>query len=748
MSRMSIIVAIVYIITAGISSAQGSDYIWPMKLRPELTSRFCDYRAGHFHGGLDIRTGGVTGVPVYAIDDGYVFRATTSFRGYGKALYLKLNDGRIVVYGHLSGFFTALDERIRAAQLKEKKYKQDLYFKSTEFPVKRGQLVALSGESGTGAPHLHFEMRSPDNNPVNPLESGYSLHDEVPPEFDELAIRYYDYGFSPGKPCEIEFLPVIKGKDSKTFTISDTIISNSDLALAVAGGDRVDGSGFFYGFYELRLLVDDSLVFQMKSDSLSYNTTRQLNYVRDLELIRLFAKKTRTDNDLGIFYRLYVPPNSSQYFWPGFGDNSGIIISETKPGQLRKITVVAIDEAGNQSELRFYLKTPDLPQPLASRFLKARDTLRIDFLSAFKAGAAQVEFRTDAKQPFKAARSAFFTKQASGADGNRYENSLSLIAGSGDCRFCIGDQENRRSPWTYFHAGESAEKFSIYGSPDYLKIEYSTPYPEPILKITNGMSAVRLPMTPNGFDHYSTGVIDRNWSGPTRFEIDSRGAGILDTEITLHQVAPGKSAKIISPDSTLSISFQSGSAYYPAYVFPSNGIKTETSFGQAIIYDIQPDVMLADTPLRLSFDIARLGLAGRKVGAYGYSYSTGGWVFIGKIDGSKLEVDAFGLGKVALLEDYDPPVIRSVSPSRMTKSRRPLLSCRISDNLSGLDLDSGLSMSIDGIWVPAEYDIDGGRFSYKVKNSLNYGKHQLEIKAADNQGNVAVKTINFRVASK
>ena len=54
-------------------------YSWPLKLTPELTSKFCDYRAGHFHSGLDIRTGGQIGVPVYAVDDGYVWRVAMSF---------------------------------------------------------------------------------------------------------------------------------------------------------------------------------------------------------------------------------------------------------------------------------------------------------------------------------------------------------------------------------------------------------------------------------------------------------------------------------------------------------------------------------------------------------------------------------------------------------------------------------------------------------------------------------------------
>ncbi len=236
-------------ITALASSAFAGDYIWPLKLRPELTSKFCDYRAGHFHGGLDLRTGGQIGVPVYAIDDGYVWRVVTSFRGYGKALYIKLKDDRIIVFGHLSDYFNLLDDRIFTAQMKDKKYDQDLYFTPGEFPVRKGQQIALSGESGTGAPHLHFEMRSPLNNPINPLESGYGITDKIPPEFDYLAVRYYQGDFNPVSPCEIEFLPISKSKDGKYYSLTDTIISNDVIALAVAGGDRIERFRFL-----LRLL--------------------------------------------------------------------------------------------------------------------------------------------------------------------------------------------------------------------------------------------------------------------------------------------------------------------------------------------------------------------------------------------------------------------------------------------------------------------------------------------------------------
>ena len=83
--------------TASIAFAQ-TDYIWPIKLAPDLSSRFCDHRNGHFHAGLDIRTKGRSGYRIYAVGNGYIYRISIAHNGYGKALYLRLEDGKIVSY--------------------------------------------------------------------------------------------------------------------------------------------------------------------------------------------------------------------------------------------------------------------------------------------------------------------------------------------------------------------------------------------------------------------------------------------------------------------------------------------------------------------------------------------------------------------------------------------------------------------------------------------------------------------------
>ena len=89
---------------------------------------FGDFRPGRYHAGFDLRTGGEEGWPVVAVGDGYVMRASTSYFGYGRALYLRLDDGRIAVYGHLQKFGPQVTKRVRAEQKRVRLYRTNQYF--------------------------------------------------------------------------------------------------------------------------------------------------------------------------------------------------------------------------------------------------------------------------------------------------------------------------------------------------------------------------------------------------------------------------------------------------------------------------------------------------------------------------------------------------------------------------------------------------------------------------------------------
>lgn len=166
-----------------------ADYLWPLPYGNDLSSSYGNWRARRYHLGLDIRTGGRIGRPVVAPKSGHIYRVRSDYRGYGQALYLKMDDGDIAVFGHLSRFRPEVNEYLQQNQLAEESYHQDLYPLKGQFRYDRGDTIAWSGSTGVGAPHLHFEIRTPDNVPVNPLLlAGLSVPDSRPPEFHDVRL--------------------------------------------------------------------------------------------------------------------------------------------------------------------------------------------------------------------------------------------------------------------------------------------------------------------------------------------------------------------------------------------------------------------------------------------------------------------------------------------------------------------------------------------------------------------------------
>jgi len=676
---------------------------------------------------------------------------TTSFKGYGKGLYLKLRDGRIAVYGHLSKFEDELSEEIRKLQMSVRRYNQNLFFSPDEYPVKRGQVIGYSGSSGAKAPHLHLEIRSPGNKPLNPLKYGLPITDNRPPVFEKLAVRHYRAGFVPGNPCDIEIINVVKGNGAGEYVIGDTVVSAGYMPLAVSGGDRVDGEGFLYGFYSLKLLVDDSVVFSMNSDSITYETTGQLDYVRDMELTGMVGHQKNKDNDENIFHRLYVPPGSRQYFWGDFGSGSGVIPEGDSAGQIRHARIIALDEAGNEANLRFVLKTPELAPPESEfiSYYRFGDTVMVDFLTFTRTNNVKIEYRNPNGDQYKDINCSLSTRTWNRGSELAFLNTLIAISKyrGREYRFGFSDEEGAVSPWIYFVDGADKKMLNLKGSPDHLRIGYfpDSIHADPSIVIVNQSQTWTMKMNQAGLQAYSVDLQGYDLSGQTDIVIRGGQSYLLDSLIGLYPAYPGQRLDAFSPDSTLIVSFDKNSSFFPTYIFPSNGAVANIFGGEAIVYEIEPAYLIADSPIRFIFNLERLGLTGRKIGAYGYAAHKDKWGFIGKGDASRIEVEGSGLGKVALIEDNEPPSISYIRPKGKIKARRPWLSCKITDRISGVDLEGGLSMKIDGVWVPAEYDLSTKQFAYQVRHNLRPGRHKLDIVAYDRQGNPKTTTKYFTI---
>ncbi len=167
----------------------------PLRSAPLATLRvtggFAELRQTHFHAGFDLSTGGHVGDPVYASLDGTIERVRTSGVGYGRALYLRGDDGRLLVYGHLDAFAEPLASYVDAAQRANGQYDQDLAPAAGRFRVRAGDLVAWSGESGTNEPHLHYEIRHGDF-ALDPALAGLDVAPTLAPRIESVVLEPLD----------------------------------------------------------------------------------------------------------------------------------------------------------------------------------------------------------------------------------------------------------------------------------------------------------------------------------------------------------------------------------------------------------------------------------------------------------------------------------------------------------------------------------------------------------------------------
>jgi len=125
----------------------------PLDIPLVLSGTFAELRGNHFHGGIDIKTQGRSGLRIGAVADGYVSRVAVSPYGYGNALYVRHPEGYTTVYGHLNAFYPELEQWVEDQLRDRSKNDGNLYPSPEQFKITRGQLVAFSGNTGGSFDH-------------------------------------------------------------------------------------------------------------------------------------------------------------------------------------------------------------------------------------------------------------------------------------------------------------------------------------------------------------------------------------------------------------------------------------------------------------------------------------------------------------------------------------------------------------------------------------------------------------------
>ena len=319
----------------------------PLDIPLLLSANFAELRSNHFHGGIDFKTKAVEGHNIRAVADGYISRIRISQTGYGNALYITHTNGYVTVYAHIQKFRKDIQTEARKAQYDSTSFVIDYFPDSTKFPVKKGEIIALSGNSGSsGGPHLHFEIRDVDGETqLNPLFFNFNVVDNIKPTIYNLKIYPIDYNsLVNGKNTEI-IVPVIKSANGYVLKTTTPIVLSGTIGFAIQANDFLNNSSKTCGIYSLEIQHNTKSIFSFKLDEINVNHSKYIN--AHMDFLEHGKKKD--------FHRAFRLPNNQLAIYSDTLVNNGVINFDNDT--THKIKIIVKDVYQNASELNFQVKS-------------------------------------------------------------------------------------------------------------------------------------------------------------------------------------------------------------------------------------------------------------------------------------------------------------------------------------------------------------------------------------------------------
>lgn len=735
------------ILILAVLPAIGADRAWPVKGEIDISSTFCDYRVLHFHGGIDIRTGGTEGRRVYSPVDGYIWRIKYSYTGYGKAVYVLDNQGFIYVFGHLSGLSDRLEKIVREIQYSQKRYYLDSSFSRNQIPVKQGELIALSGQTGFGGPHLHFEVRNPQNMPLNPLTNGFPLTDNFAPVFDGLALAYQDtVSLFPDGRRRILLEPR-RDKSGGKYQIDSPVLIQGPFGVAAKIIERIRPNGPRLNILKAKLFIDDYLHYDGNFDQYDYEQTAMVDLTYDYFLA------TATDQSWLLLFEpggKVFSGSSSQF------EKGGVFTGRTSFSYgLHNGRVEIYDAAGNMSELDFkFVWAPKILFDVgrvndSTLYLRAGpDTRYIDI------GGIAVH------------------AVGSGENVQRLDSTLVESMGSGDFKISLPGNLKRTNGFRLDVIGESGWVYTqeyvpshSYGESQY-GLDYElidggilfevhsrdkfSPAPEVDLVYEDGYVKkiqTRVVSPFNFAAFYKNNCIKTRI---IRIDLMDRGGSLplLSVETNIILAGGGSRQTGLSVPGVIEVGMPGNAFYSPALVElrRADGKFNQSSSIIGDAYEIGPETM----PLAKNIFIS-MTLDGKtdnsKVGFYRLN-SKHQWKWLdSKILGNKLNSESSLTGTFAAIKDIELPHIRKINPGNGTtvKSDMPLIKCNVRDELSDIEDDKSITITLDGEWLIPEYDPETELLKTTPRKALKNGRHDVVIKVSDRVGNERIVNTHFFV---
>ncbi|MEI8112788.1 MAG: M23 family metallopeptidase [Bacteroidia bacterium] len=322
----------------------------PLKIPFFLAGNFAELRPNHFHAGIDIKTQGKTGLPVYAAAAGYISKITISPSGYGNAMYINHPNGTTTVYGHLESFAPQVEEYIRKIQYEKEVFAIEQEIPEGTFPIKKGEQIARSGNAGSsGGPHLHFEIRRTKEQIVlNPLLFHMPLKDDIKPTIQAVMVYPVSEDATvSGKQVPQRFETVLAG-NTYQIKANPTIQVYGKIGFGIQSIDKLDGNPNQCGIYSMKLTVDNELIFSFTLDDFAQNESRYINSLLD------YDRAIRTGQRL---YRTWLQPGNKLNIYDTV-EKRGIYKATDK--KLHQVKYEITDAYGNETSVAFQIQSKEI----------------------------------------------------------------------------------------------------------------------------------------------------------------------------------------------------------------------------------------------------------------------------------------------------------------------------------------------------------------------------------------------------
>lgn len=708
------------------ATAAAQNYIWPTNAEPYLSSSFCEYRPGHYHSGIDIKTWNREGYRCYAIADGFIEKIRVSPFGYGKVIYLRLSDGNIAVYAHLQRFTRKIDRMVRDLQMKKKAYSLTWFPKNLK--VKRGEVIAYTGRTGIGVPHLHFEIRNRKEQPLNPLAYYHQIKDSIRPQLQQIAVIPFSPGTCVNDSLTPQVIDLIYIKNGH-YKLKSPVMVRGQAGLAVRGFDQANGVPNTFAFYKTRMFVDDREVFQITYDLLDFEET---SYI-DAETYHPFWI-----NERKVFHKLYIDPYNNLSSIKRYEDTDGTI---TISDAAKSFRILITDYHGNLSTIEGSIQ-PYIPDLDGITLIQQLDEWLYLKLSAVRVSSLHFYGSKD---------------QTTWLPLENYEIMGRYSDNPGETILAKFQVEDSSQTFMKIEASHQTAVLPFNSFKGILPVSTRILGKQLILDFGKPCTGLQLSGRQASQTEKINRIVSSNnqtylsanelKSGPLYLSLQADRDTIWHQQLEIGKLLPEAYQKFSWFDSTVIMESRGGGIFDTTLIEisrkPADSLKLNLPVNGDIT-EIQPG------------DIALLKEATVYLKAENLPRDKHWGVFM--VNGDEMTylskdvrteyfvVNTKVFGQFLVASDTIAPILNIRSPvSGHYYSKNPEIDFSLNDELSGIDGEEGISITVDSSFVLPEWDPEDELVRAVIDAPLDRGQHRLYVEVKDFLENVVCDTIQFYI---